>query len=56
MRQVPAGCGITDLLALTFTVRGRTVVIEDSGVMGCLVSPGLARDLKGTTLRLLPQP
>ena len=43
-------------LALTFTVRGRTVVIEDSGVIGCLVSPGLALDLKGTTLRLLPSP
>ena len=56
MTQGPAGCGVTDLLPLTFTVRGRTVVIEDSGVIGCLVSQGLARDLKGTTLRLLPQP
>ena len=56
MTQDAAGCGVTDVLPLTFTVRGRTVVIEDSGVIGCLVSQGLARDLKGTTLRLLPQP
>jgi hypothetical protein len=56
MRQNTAACETSNDLALTFTVRGRTVVIEDSGVIGCLVSPGLARDLKGTTLRLLPQP
>ena len=56
MRQYTAMCETSKDLALTFTVRGRTVVIEDSGVIGCLVSQGLARDLKGTTLRLLPQP
>jgi hypothetical protein len=56
MRQDAAGCGVTDVLTLTFTVRGRTVVIEDSGVIGCLVSQGLARDLAGSTLRVRPLP
>ena len=56
MRQNTAACETSNDLALTFTVRGRTVVIEDSGIIGCLVSPGLALDLKGTTLRLLPVP
>jgi hypothetical protein len=56
MTQDAAGCGVTDVLPLTFTVRGRTVVIEDSGVIGCLVSQGLARDLAGSTLRVLPLP
>jgi hypothetical protein len=56
MRQHQAACTTPDDLALTFTVRGRTVVIEDSGTLGCLVSPGLALDLKGTTLRPLSQP
>ena len=55
MKQVPPDCGTTDQLALTFTVRGRTVVIEDSNLIGCLVTQGLSSDLAGTTLRLLPQ-
>jgi hypothetical protein len=52
-----AWCGPnTDALRLHFVVRGRTVVIKDASSSYCFVSHALASDLKGTTLRLLPQP
>jgi hypothetical protein len=48
-------CNTSQALRLQFTVRGRTVVIKDASTNGCLASHGLASDLPGTTLRLLPQ-
>lgn len=49
-------CGTFKLLTLQFTVRGRTVVIDDVSTIGCLVHFDLASDMTGTTLRILPLP
>ncbi|MGH8893343.1 MAG: hypothetical protein ACRDWY_08580 [Actinomycetes bacterium] len=51
-------CFSTSLLTLDFTVRGRTVVIDDArtNANACVVSHGLARDLDGATMRILPLP
>ena len=37
-----------------FTVRGHTVVIKNADTNDCLVNRGLASDLAGTILRVLP--
>jgi hypothetical protein len=47
-------CIAPEFLTLQFTVRGRTVVIEDSSSTGCPIGRGLGSDLAGTTLRILP--
>jgi hypothetical protein len=49
-------CETARLLTLKFTVRGRTVVIKDVSVGGCVITGGLARDMTGTGLRILPLP
>ena len=54
LRQDENNCIDTEILTLHFTVRGRTVVIEDASTTGCPISRGLASDLAGTTLRILP--
>lgn len=53
-----AACVSSDLLTLEFTVPGRTVVIEDAypNNSECVVSRGLASDLVGATMRILPLP
>ena len=47
-------CYTSEQMTLVFTVRGRTVVIEDVLTTGCLVPRNLAIDMTGVTLRLLP--
>ena len=49
-------CVSRDTLTLEFSVRGRNLVIKDASTNDCLVSRGLASDLAGTTLRILPLP
>jgi hypothetical protein len=49
-------CYSTDAMTLTFTVRGRTVRIEEALSNACDVNTGLADDLAGTTLRISPLP
>jgi hypothetical protein len=49
-------CFTPETLTLEFTVRGRTVVIQNAYTNDCLVNRGLASDMAGTTLRLLPLP
>ena len=49
-------CSDPRALTLSFTVRGRTVVILGATSSGCLASDGLADDLVGTTLRIRPLP
>jgi hypothetical protein len=49
-------CNDMDALTLEFSVHGRTLVIKDASTTDCLVSRGLASDLAGTTLRILPPP
>jgi hypothetical protein len=49
-------CFSTVVLTLDFTVRGRILVIEDASTDNCYVSRGLASDLPGTTMRILPLP
>jgi hypothetical protein len=49
-------CIDDDALTLQFSVNGRTLVIKDASTTDCLVSRGLASDLAGTTLRILPPP
>jgi hypothetical protein len=49
-------CIDDDALTLQFSVHGRTLVITDASTTDCLVSRGLASDLAGTTLRILPLP
>jgi hypothetical protein len=56
MRQPENWCVGTEQLTLQFTVRGHNVVIKDAGTANCLVNHGLASDLAGTTLRILPLP
>lgn len=58
LMRLPAdpGCFTREDLTLEFTLRGRTVLIEDTFADGCLVSRGLADDLPGTTLRIRPLP
>jgi hypothetical protein len=48
-------CYGRQLLTLDFAVRGRTILVEDVMRL-CLVSSGLAHDMTGTTLRVLPLP
>jgi hypothetical protein len=54
LRQDENMCVDTEILTLHFTVRGRTVVIKDASTTGCPIGRGLASDLAGTTLRILP--
>jgi hypothetical protein len=49
-------CFTPETLTLDFTVRGRTLVIENADTNDCLVNRGLASDMAGTTLRILPLP
>jgi hypothetical protein len=54
MRFEQGFCNDRDALTLAFSVKGRALVIEDASTTDCLVSRGLASDLAGTTLRILP--
>jgi hypothetical protein len=56
MRQPENWCFTSEVLSLDFTVRGRTLVIKKASSSDCLVNRGLALDLAGTTLRILPLP
>lgn len=58
MNKGDAACVSSDLLTLGFTVRGRTVAINDAypNNSECVVSRGLASDLVGATMRILPLP
>jgi hypothetical protein len=49
-------CFTPETLTLDFTVRGRTLVIENADTADCIVNRGLAADLTGTSLRILPLP
>jgi hypothetical protein len=49
-------CETQRLLSLEFTLRDRTVVIEDVNTGACVVVGGLGSDMSGTTLRILPLP
>jgi hypothetical protein len=56
LRQDENMCIDLEILTLHFTVRGRTVIIDDASTTGCPIGQGLASDLAGTTLRILPLP
>jgi hypothetical protein len=45
-------CASTRALTFTFTLRGRSLTIDDAESPGCLVSEGLTGDLAGTTMRI----
>ena len=49
-------CDNSTYLTLQFTVRDRTVLIEDVINAQCLIESGLASDMTGTTLRIRPLP
>ncbi len=49
-------CSDPRALTLTFSIRGRSLVVLDATSSGCLASPGLADDLAGATLHIRPLP
>jgi hypothetical protein len=49
-------CFTPEALTLDFTVQGRKLVIVRADTAGCPVNRGLASDMTGTTLRILPLP
>jgi hypothetical protein len=58
LTQDESMCISSEFLTLHFTVRGRTLVIEDASTptTGCPIPHGLVSDLAGTTMRILPLP
>ena len=56
MRHEGPVCAADRALTLTFTIRGRTLSIDDAESPGCLVGEELMADLPGTTLRISPLP
>jgi len=56
LRQDENMCIDLEILTLHFTVRGRSVIIKDASTTDCPIHRGLASDLAGTTLRILPLP
>lgn len=56
MRWPTGWCVGSETMTMDFTVRGRTLVIEKVDTLECLVNRGLASDMAGTTLRILPLP
>jgi hypothetical protein len=56
LTQFASMCIGREFLTLHFTVRGRSLIIEDASAPGCYVSRGLVSDLAGTTMRILPLP
>ncbi len=56
MRYEGPICASARALTFTFTVRGRTLTIDDAQSPGCLVSEALTADLAGTTMQISPLP
>jgi hypothetical protein len=58
LTQFASMCIGREFLTLHFTVRGRSLIIEDASTptTGCPIPRGLVSDLAGTTMRILPPP
>lgn len=56
MRWPTGACFGTNALSLDFTVRNRTLYLEDVYGLDCLVPQNLTQDMVGVTLRILPLP
>lgn len=49
-------CFSPETLTLDFSVRGRTLVINNADTADCIVNRSLASDMTGTIMRILPLP